>query len=629
MLESVIELLFAVALLTGAVGSGQWLLRRIGFITANMAESISFAAAAGCGMLILAVTGLGLMRLLYVQTVWLLTGCGVVAGSFFVARSRWLCIRRGYTMPRIGAHPVYLTVSVLLLLTLSFALVRALAPPHGATDPLAYQLALPRIYLANGYLSFERSINGALYPSNAGMLFLVGLALRNGVLSQVINWSIGVLTCLAILGFCRRHFTWRSGVWGAAIFATMPVVMVLSGLAYVDLVLCFFQFMAFYALANWLAGDGRSALLAAAVATGLAMGTKHQGISTVVLGGGIVIIGDLLQRRGLRAAVTDLGQYAGIAVLLAAPWYARAWVVAGNPLWPLANGFFGGLAYAQIPTVMGGVRTSEESTGMWAYVVGTVAWLRHYWHSWSPWHWTFAPPGWQKSVGPFFLALLPGLFLVRRDRKVLALSAGCIVFFLMLLRGLHMNPRYGLVLFAYLAVLCGVAAERLMDSRVRMVRSACAVILLTAITLQATWAFAMARPLFSVVFGAQSREQFLISHEGAYRAMRFINSRVPQSATVLLQGVVKGFYCDRRYIWDHSHPGVITYADYETPEELLARLRELGITHILRMINIPPSRLDFFPQYFQDPFHEEFRQRYLRLLYRDESYAVFSVGDGE
>jgi hypothetical protein len=43
------------------------------------------------------------------------------------------------------------------------------------------------------------------------------------------------------------------------------------------------------------------------------------------------------------------------------------------------------------------------------------------------------------------------------------------------------------------------------------------------------------------------------------------------------------------------------------------------------MIQIPPGRLEFYPQYFTDQLHEAFRRKYLRLVYRDESYVAFEI----
>jgi hypothetical protein len=44
------------------------------------------------------------------------------------------------------------------------------------------------------------------------------------------------------------------------------------------------------------------------------------------------------------------------------------------------------------------------------------------------------------------------------------------------------------------------------------------------------------------------------------------------------------------------------------------------------MIQIPQGRLALgYPQYFIDPYHEEFRSRHLKLVYQDESFVLFEV----
>ena len=57
-------------------------------------------------------------------------------------------------------------------------------------------------------------------------------------------------------------------------------------------------------------------------------------------------------------------------------------------------------------------------------------------------------------------------------------------------------------------------------------------------------------------------------------------------------------------------------------------MQELGISHVARMINIPRIRQGLYPQYFADSFHESFRKKHLNLIYRDESYVLFSVDYG-
>ena len=71
---------------------------------------------------------------------------------------------------------------------------------------------------------------------------------------------------------------------------------------------------------------------------------------------------------------------------------------------------------------------------------------------------------------------------------------------------------------------------------------------------------------------------------------------------------------------------MINYRKYNTPSSLIERMRDLDISHIVRMIDMPGIRMALgYPQYFADPFHEKFRKKYLKLIYKDELYVLFEV----
>lgn len=619
-----IELLVAAWLTGGTAGVGHALLQALGAPRSDPFQTAVFSVAVGYAALILIVLALGLAGGLYASAIWALVCLWAVGGSYRLLRvlAKYGGVVRLWRPDPRGPG---LWLALLAGLGLVFQLVRALAPPHGATDPLAYQLALPRIYLAHHGLSFEPTITGSLYPTNMGLLYVVAEALRNGILAQLLHLGMGVLVCLAIYAFCRRHFSAREGLWGAAIFSFVPVVTVFAPQGYVDVGLCFFQFVALWAVLEWTEAPGRRALLLSAVLTGIAMGVKHQGLTTALVGGAAILGRRLWVDRDPRSAARDLALYGVVALALVAPWYARAWVCAGNPVWPLASGLFGGLPFGSHPVVVSG-ETGGGGASWWQAIVPPAAWFRDYAESMNPWAWTFRPDGWQKAIGVYFVALLPGVFLFARSRVSLQLAAFCLAYYVLLVRLLHMNPRYGLVLFAVASVLCGGVAHRLATSSLRPVRLLFAAAAVATAVCNVAWSYALAQPLFAVAAGGEGREVFLAREEPGYRMFRYVNESTPPSSRILLQGDVKGYYCQRPYLWDHPHQAVLRYADMDSPARLLERLRELGVTHVARMIQIPPARLALgYPQYFADPFHEEFRRRYLRLVYHDESYAVFEI----
>jgi hypothetical protein len=620
----VIEVLLALALIGGATGIGHHALHLVGSPRCDRAETTVFSFALGMGTLMMLTLALGMLGGLYRPLI------AVVVGLWCLAGWRLLWLRgasylAGLRTLRLDRRSPYLWLGGLACLTMALHLVRALAPPHGATDPLAYQLALPRLYLIAHHLGFEPTITGALYPSNMGLLYTVALALRNGILAQVLHLSLACAVCAAVFAAGRRYLSWQSGVFAAAVFSSMPVIVVFAPQGYVDVGLCFFQFVALWAVGNWARSPDRRALVLAALLAGLAAGIKHQGLATLVVGVLVLAWRRLVVDRDIRGALVDVMLYTGIAFLLLGPWYGRAFYYSGNPVWPLANGWFHGFPFGAQPTVMSGVGASTSGT-WWHLMIPPASWFHTYARSMNPWYWTFEPAGWQKAIGVYFVALLPGVLLLLGRRVVLYLSLFCVGYYIFLVRLLHMNPRYGLVLFAVASLLCGLVAHRLAGSSWRPVRVLFLSGFLLTVCLNLVWAYALASPYLSVAANAEGREMFLARTEANYRLFRFVNDNTPKDAKILLQGIVKGFYCERDYIWDHPHQAVLRYDAARGNEHLLRQLRHLEITHVARMIRIPQGRVAMgYPQYFTDAFHEAFRQHHLKLVYRDESFVLFEV----
>ncbi|MEE3257570.1 MAG: glycosyltransferase family 39 protein, partial [Candidatus Latescibacterota bacterium] len=472
------------------------------------------------------------------------------------------------------------------------------------------------------HIGFERTLTGALYPDNIGMLYLLAIGLRGASLAQVINWFMGVTVLCAIWCFCRNYFNCAVGVWAAAFFAFMPVFVFFSPLGYVDIGVAMFQLLGLWALYKWLLGGGRGTLLLTAVFMGLAMGSKHTAIFLAIIAAAIIGGTSLYRKEGVRSAAVQVLQYALVALGLAVPWYARALIEAGNPVWPVANGLFGGLPYGGSYSVSSGI-VAGGSVDFMKRLSDLLASAGA-----SLWAWAWdGRLGWQRATGVYFVALLPGLVVYWRQGRVRWMAMVCLVYYLLVVFLIDGNPRYNLAFFALLSILAGFIAEQFARQRLRVLALVFKGIFAATFLANLGQNYAWAYRAVDYAASSQTSEGFLINNEGNYQAFRFVEQHLPPDAKVLLQGIVKGYYCERLYMWDHPYQMALQYRDHPTPDDLLGEIRRLGITHIMRMIYIPPGRVKGvgYPQYFADAQHEAFRKKHLKLLYRDQQYVVFKV----
>ena len=620
-----IELIYCSCIFVLAIGLGLRLLRWLEVPFTSLAEEVSFSLGLGLGGVALGTMALGFFHLFYEASFYvLLLVCGAVGHKEIIGVVVRLKSRsRRFHLP---VRTFYFWMTVLVLIGVLLNLPRALTPVHGPVDPLAYHLALPQLYLQKHYLSFEPTITGTLYPSNIAMLYSLALGLRGGELAQLMHFFMALSCLFFIVSFCRRYFDAKVGIWAMAFFSFTPVLVFFAPLGYIDVGVCFFVFLSVWALFNWLENPDDRSLALAAILTGFSLAAKHPSMPILFVGAALVLIA--LRLRG--AAFSGMARggllFVGMALLVVSPWYVRSYVEADNPVWPLANGLFEGHPYKESFAADREVAPSASAT-----VLPSIERLKEqaYWSAKSLWHWSWSVGDMQRGIGIYIVAFLPGLLLYARSRRILFLSGFCLVYYLIVVLFVDGNPRYSIFLFAYLCIVAGYVAEQMVRGNLRSLKPVLQVAICVTLLCNVARIYVVTYNSGSLdyLFSEKAKDQFLVEREGNYRVFRQVNFHLPQTAVVLLQGIVKGYYCQRPYLWDHPYQDVINYRYYNTPDKLLGRMRELGISHIVRMMHIPPMRTRLgYPQYFsENSMHEEFRKKYLKLLYRDESYVLFEV----
>ena len=299
-------------------------------------------------------------------------------------------------------------------------------------------------------------------------------------------------------------------------------------------------------------------------------------------------------RLGLRA----LGLFCVVALLVAAPWYARNVAFTGNPVYPFAYRLFGG------PDASSGVGWNEWRAAWYARAgsgLGSdlLAWLR------LPWTLTLGLRDmnfYDGRMGPLFLLALPFLIawslrLLRRPGPHTQGMGMLIVFalaqyLLWAVGAIHSQSLFQsrLLLPAFVA-LCAPMAHvydelGVVDTPALSLRRLIGLSVVLVLAANLCYQFLdtlRARPL-PVLLGEESREAYLARTLGAhYGAMELVNERVPEEGRVLLLWEPRSYYSRRwaqpdaildRWAW-------LLYRHRADLAAIAAELEEEGYTHVL------------------------------------------------
>ena len=628
------DLLTWLAISAVATAFGSWITRRLAYH--SLLERLTFSAGLGLVACSLLTLGLGFVGLLYRWLLWVLL---VVGGLLLWREFRDLgqALRQArFPRPR-GTWQLLL--SLFVAATLFLALTTALLPPT-AWDSLVYHLVGPDRYLAAHRLTYEFDNYYLFFPSFVEMLFTAGMALKGDIVPQLIHFGYLLLTLGALGAFAARHWQRRSGLLAIALFLSIPTAVQIATWSYVDLALTFYSFAALYALLNWLLrakstnsspGDNQSLSVGWLVLVGLfggaALSIKYTGILTLAVLGTVLLWSMLRGRLPARRLLWGGLVVAGLALVVAAPWYIKNAIVAGNPLYPLV---WGGRAWNEIDT-------------RWLLAIGQEMSL------WDlllvPWTLTVVgtqgTTAYDATYSPLFLALLPLLLIVPRKARGLGelLLAATIGYGLWLLNGavaygrFVLQGRFLLPIFAPLSLVCAYSLNELhiwdrpAFSLQRVLKMVIGLTLLAGLLSQMLLTVGL-NP-WPYLVGHQSRDDYLNRYvsQNLHQTITYANQSLTPHDKIFFVWELRSYGLDVPHEADtllNNFPQRL--AQYGSPEGVLAGLRQEGFTHVLVNQYIYPWVLTDYPLTAQErAAWEEFQRRFLtddRIMHAEGDFLV-------
>ncbi|HEX3694690.1 MAG TPA: hypothetical protein VH374_04805 [Polyangia bacterium] len=451
-----------------------------------------------------------------------------------------------------GVPNVWPAWKVLLTAALAIAgvatLVTTLAPPS-SSDATVYHLRIPHEFLREGRIAPLKDNVHMFAPLYGEMLFAAGMSLHDDVLAALIHWLLGVAAALTAGAWAKRLGA-RYGLIAIVIFGLTPLVIWDATSSFVDL-----GFTTFAALGILWASRpevGPSSLIMATLFAGLAAGTKFHGCFTAVLTGIMASVAAWPDRRSAlqRFVVVGIG-----AAAIASPWFVRNFLLTGNPIYPMANSWFG------IPAV---------PFFEWTYGLGSD--FRHLLT--SPfdliWRGDSFDSGW--AIGPAYLAVIPLAFLGRqrsrvRTTLVLSIAAYWVFWFYSC-----PHTRFLLAILPMAAGLATVGLEVAFVSG-RATRIAAIVTLSVCLGVGLGTAFIQARGSARAASGLESRSTFLRRMSWNYGAYEEANRRLGPEAKLAVFGARNVYYLEAR----------TTVVDHDDASDLIRS----GFTHLLRIGSCP------------------------------------------
>lgn len=619
---------------------GVTLLTRLGLRLEPLAMLV-LAVALGFGVLALGTLGLGLLGWLTAPVVWSVSISLVVGLS--VASRRALNEWAGQVGATWRALPAAsgsgLAWLALVSLVMIITWISALAPDIGF-DALMSHLALARLYSERGAVTGEPWVIASYWPLGGNMLFTLGYLLGGETGAKLFHFLAGGLTagCVYLIG--RQLDSRLTGAAAATIWHTTPVVIWESGTAYIDLFLALYAGGALVLLGRWL--DRRLAWREA-VGIGLFLGFGF-GIKPVAgflaIGIGLVMLTVTLRRwraDGRRDPWSVL-IVTLVTCVVGGVWYARAWLLTGNPVFPFLNAIFRSpLWYQENPTFYV-VGAHEPIAGFLAVGIGLVLLallltitLRRWrgggrfdrwsvvivatttcvaagvWHlrTWPlasapsalaslllPWTLTYQTKrfaGVDGSLGLLFLACAPLIPLLLPQGRRLAGIASVTLIACVLWALIARNVRYLLPILVGLAPLTGWSLvllwrwwrqqNRLTSWFIPLYTVGCMGLLLP-VALATYWYSQAGLPL-AVVLGRVSRSDYLATAVPSYQTFAYANAHLDDRARIFAVAESFRFFSDAPVLTPSlSLQGDrVLYAESE--EALWNALAEAGITHIV------------------------------------------------
>jgi len=534
-----------------------------------------------------------------------------------------------------------LLITLLAVLVVSIVILSCVPPV--SKDALVHHLAIPKLYLKHGGMYEIPIMTFSYYPTNLDLLYLIPLYFGNDILPKFIHFSFALLTAWLIFNYLRRRINAIYALLGVIFFLSIPIIVKLSINVYVDLGLIFFSTASLLLLLKWIEnGFSLKFLILSAVFCGLAVGIKYNGLITLFL---LTFFVPFLYSRYQEGKSPNFLKAAGygilflfVALLFFSPWMIRNYIWTSNPIFPLYDHWFNPQNAVNGQTI--GLFTYRSLVYHETWWQMALLPLRVFFQGQDG-----NPQYFDGRLNPFlfflpffaFYGLRRDSAIIRNEKKIMLTFV--VLFFAFAFFSSSLRIRYISPVIPPLVILSIFGVRKMVEEIKKVGRrslrsiglAGIALILSLALWLNAKYVFHQYRYInpFNYLDGALSRDEYISKYRFEYPAMQYINKNLSSEAKILFIFLGKrGYYCDRKYLFDMNNNRstlrqLVKRSD--KPEEIVAGLKEIGITHLL-------TNYDIFGRWVKMNFTQKdqqllkgFFEKHVELLFFKKRYGVFQL----
>jgi hypothetical protein len=499
---------------------------------------------------------------------------------------------------------------VIVALALAMAEISAIAPPI-AKDALLYHFAVPKAFIAQHSNAFIDG-NIASYLSLGTEMHYVWAMLLGDYLSaragEVAAGSVGffflALVFITISRWARELGCSNSwAIVAATIFVTIPTAYHVASSGYIDLSLALYVTLAAYGLTRWWKEQTWGWVILIGIFLGAALSVK---LTTVFVLAAFALLITFRARGVDNAGKVVASGFAALVLagVIASPWYIRTWAATGSPVFPFYMSIWPGKAtgwdversnlFQAMNSRYGGV-DADKVNYLTAPVRMSIAGQPE------------RAENYDGVLGVAFLIGLPLLVwalwkldLAVEIKIIAGLSAIMYLFWLFSSEQL----RYLLPVAPLLAIAMAASAEKIGGAVEKIARCAFVASAVCGLLVAFAW-FCMKAPL-RVVFGGETRDQYLTRNLDYYPYYEWINAEAPPDARVWLINMRRDTYnIDRPIFSDYL------FEDWTlrkmvwgstSAQELRTKTAAMGIKYVL-------ARHDFLFDYDQSDLVDDKKPR--------------------